>query len=185
MKNKKNIIILVIAIIIFCIALTVAIWGIYSKNTQNNKDNIVVEEVSKTKDIEDVEYTDFIFYKEDRSEVKLSDYKDKAAMILFWNSEVEDSIKMLERINEMYEKYSDKINFFMINTTEKVDDKIKSSVSMEIYYDLYKEGVLKYNVSELPSMIYISEDNKIMNAKSGLTTIDALEANLDILSNNF
>lgn len=179
--KKKNIIILIIAIITFCLALAFTIYVINSKKTYNE---IQVEEVSKTRDLEDVEYTDFVFYREDRSELKLSDYKDKPAMILFWNEDTEDAVEMLKRVNEMYEKYKDKINFFMINTTDKVSDEIKNSVSMEIYYDLYKEGVLKYNVSEFPSMIYIAEDNSIMNAKTGLTTRDALEANLDILSNN-
>ncbi len=181
--NKKNVIILIIGIIIFCLALVFLIFSINSKK-ENSQNNIEVEEVSKTKDLEDVDYTDFVFYREDRSEVRLSNYKDKPAMILFWNEDTEDSVEMLKRVNEMYEKYKDKINFFMINTTEKVSDEIKNSISMEIYYDLYKEGVLKYNISEFPSMIYIAEDNSIMNAKAGLTTRDALEANLDILSNN-
>ena len=181
--NKKNVIILIIGIIIFCLALVFLIFSINSKK-ENSQNNIEVEEVSKTKDLEDVDYTDFVFYREDRSEVRLSNYKDKPAMILFWNEDTEDSVEMLKRVNEMYEKYKDKINFFMINTTAKVSDEIKNSISMEIYYDLYKEGVLKYNISEFPSMIYIAEDNSIMNAKAGLTTRDALEANLDILSNN-
>ncbi len=182
--KKKNIIILIVAIIIFCLALFFSIYVINSKK-DNNQNNMDVEEVSKTRDLEDVDYADFVFYREDRSEVKLSDYKDKPVMILFWNEDTEDAVEMLKRVNEMYENYKDKINFFMINTTEKVSDEIKNTVSMEIYYDLYKEGVLKYNVSEVPAMIYIAEDNSIMNAKSGLTTRDALEANLDILSNNF
>ena len=157
--NKKNVIILIIGIIIFCLALVFFIFSINSKK-ENSQNNIEVEEVSKTKDLEDVDYTDFVFYREDRSEVRLSNYKDKPAMILFWNEDTEDISR------------------------EKVSDEIKNSISMEIYYDLYKEGVLKYNISEFPSMIYIAEDNSIMNAKAGLTTRDALEANLDILSNN-
>ena len=32
---------------------------------------------------------------------------------------------------------------------------------------------------------YINESNEVFNAKEGFTTTDALEANLDILSNNF
>lgn len=186
MNEKKKKIILIMVIILCFIVLGVGIWIVISKvqDEKNISDNITFEE-SKTKDIENVEYTDFVFYKEDRSEVKLSDYKDKAVMILFWNSKEEDSIEMLKRVNGMKEEYLDKINFLMICTDEKVDEEIKKLAGMEIYYDFYKEGVIKYNVTETPSMIYIAEDNSVMNAKSGLTTIDALEANLDILSNNF
>ena len=185
MKNKKNIIILVVAFTIFCICLGICIWSFNLKKEQENIQEFDINEVSKTKDIEDAEYTDFIFYKEDRTEMKLSDYKDKAVMILFFNPKEEDSIEMIKRVNSMYEKYLENINFFMINTSESLEEEIKNSISMEIYYDLYKEGVLKYNVLETPAMIYISEENEVMNAKSGLTTFDALEANLDILSNNF
>ena len=84
----------------------------------------------------------------------------------------------------MYEEYKDKINFIMINTAEEVDEEIKNEVSMEIFYDFYKEAQRKYNVTEVPTLIYITEDNEIFNAKVGFTTTDALEANLDIISNN-
>lgn len=186
--NKKNIIILTSAIIIFIIAIIFFIWTF--KNTQNKSkvndiNTIQTEEVSKTKDLEDVSYLDFTFYKEDRSEVKLSEFKDSAVMILFWNSDNEDSVEVLKKVNSMYEEYSNAIKFLMINTSDKIDENLKNEVSLEIYYDLYKEGALKYNVTELPSMIYISKDNKVFNAKSGFTTTDALEANLDILSENF
>ena len=70
----------------------------------------------------------------------------------------------------------------MINTAQEVDEKIKEEVSFEIFYDFYKEGVMKYKISEVPSMLYITEENEIINAKSGLTTTDALEANLEIIS---
>ena len=77
--KKKTIIILVVAIIIFCIAVGFFVW------TLNNNEEIepenTVEEVSKTKDIEDAEYTDFTFYREDGTEVKLSDYKDRKSVV--------------------------------------------------------------------------------------------------------
>ena len=49
---------------------------------------------------------------------------------------------------------------------------------------IYKEAIRKYDIKEYPSIIYINSDNDVFNAKSGFTTTDALEANLDILSNN-
>lgn len=84
----------------------------------------------------------------------------------------------------MYEKYKENINFLMINTAEEVDEEIKNQVSMEIFYDFYKEGQIKYNVTEVPTLIYLTSDNEIFNAKVGFTTTDALEANLDLISNN-
>ena len=189
MKEKKNIIILIVTAVIFCIALVFFIWTLNQDN--RNEDNIVdnnfvdTEEVSRTKDLDAEDYIDFTFYKEDGTEVKLSDFKDKATMVLFWNSDIEDSVTVLKKVNDVYEKYSSNINFLMINTSQDIDEKIKEEVSIEIYYDFYKEGSTKYRIEELPSMLYIGEDNEIFNAKSGLTSSDALEANLDIISNNF
>lgn len=183
MREKKNIIILIIAIVIFIIALVFCIYTFKNNISKNEKEEIL-EEVSKTKDIEDSEYKEITIYREDGSEVKLSDFKDKPVMLLFWNRDNEDSMTVLKKVNELYERYNSKITFLMINTSQDVDEKIKDEVSIDIYYDFYKEAVRNYNIIELPSMIYITEDNQVFNAKAGLTTTDALEANLDILSNN-
>ena len=72
----------------------------------------------------------------------------------------------------------------MINTAEEVDEKLASEYTIEIYYDFYKGAARTYNITETPSMIYINKENEVFNAKSGFTTTDALEANLDILSEN-
>ncbi len=180
--KKKTIIILVVAIIIFCIAVGFFVWTLNNNEEIEPENTVEVDEISKTKDIENAEYTDFTFYKEDGTEVKLSDYKDKSTMILFWNSENEDSVEVLKKVSGMYEQYKSNVNFIMINTAQEVDEKIKEEVSFEIFYDFYKEGVMKYKISEVPSMLYITEENEIINAKSGLTTTDALEANLEIIS---
>lgn len=180
--SKKNILILLSAIIIVIIAVIFFVWSL--NLGKNIEEKVVLDEESKTRDLENVAYTDFVFYREDKSEVNFSDYKDKATMILFWNPSNEDSVADLKKVNDMYEEYKDKINFIMINTAEEVDEEIKNEVSMEIFYDFYKEAQRKYNVTEVPTLIYITEDNEIFNAKVGFTTTDALEANLDIISNN-
>lgn len=181
--NKNSIIILVVSIIVLVAGIIFFMWSL-NYNKPNEENIIVADEESKTRDLENSNYEDFIFYREDNSEVKFADYKDKATMILFWNSNNADSVEDLKKVDSMYEKYKDSINFFMINTAEEVDEEIKNQVSIEIFYDFYKEGQLKYNVTEVPTLIYITSDNEVFNAKVGFTTTDALEANLDIISNN-
>lgn len=184
--SKKSIITLVIAIILVIVALIFFVWSLnYSKIDEPGQEkDIILDEESKTRDLENLNYTDFVFYRDDRSEVNFADYKDKATMILFWNSENADSVEDLKKVDSMYEKYKENINFLMISTSEEVNEKIKEQVSIEIFYDFYKEGQRKYNVTEVPTLIYITKDNEIFNAKVGFTTTDALEANLDIISNN-
>lgn len=182
---KKNTLIILISIIIFVVALA---FFIYSSNVNENlteEQNIVIEEeISKTKDIDDVKYKDFIIYRSDNSEVKLSDYVDTPVMLLFFSEENDDSMKVLKKVEEMYKNYEGKIQFLMINTAEEVNENLKNEYTIEIYYDFYKEAARNYNITELPSMIYINELNEVFNAKAGFTTTDALEANLDILAND-
>lgn len=187
---KKNILILVSSILLLVIAIVFYMYvnsmQIESEENENEVENQVVieEEVSKTKDLEDVSYTDFSVYTSDNKEVKLSEYKDKAVMLLFFNPNNSESMEVLDKVESLYSDYEDKIKFFMINTAEKVGTSLEKEYTIEIYYDTYNEATQNYNITEVPSMVYINEQNEVFNAKSGFTTTDALEANLDILSDN-
>lgn len=183
MKDKKSIIFLIIAIILFIGALVFCL-NIFVFNKDIKEDIVIANEVSGTKDIENIQYNDTVFYKADGTEVKLSDYKDSAIVLLFFNKENQDSIDDLKKVEQLYKNYEEKIKFFMINTSQEVDKDLQKEYSLEIYYDFYKGTAKTYNVTELPSIIYIAENNEVFNAKSGFTTTDALEANLDLLSNN-
>lgn len=186
---KKNILIISISVVILVLGIS---FFAYTLNIKNNEtkdikeetENVTTEEISKTEDIVNIKYSDSTLYKADKSEVKISDYKNKPVMLLFFNKETEDSIEVLKKVEELYKNYEDKIQFFMVNTSQEVDENLSKEYTIEIYYDFYKETARNYNITEVPSMIYIDENNEVFNAKSGFTTTDALEANLDILSNN-
>ncbi len=184
--DKKKIFIIIgicVAICVIIILIGNLLYNIGNKNA-NNMANTVIDEESKTKDIKDVEYGEIVIYKEDGTEVKLSDSKGKPVMLLFWNEENEDSVAVLEKVESLYKNYNDVINFYMISTSQNVSKKIKEKLSIDIYYDVDGLAQEKYNVEELPSMIYINRKNEVFNAKSGFTSTDALEANLEILYDN-
>lgn len=184
--DKKKIFIIIgicVAICVIIILIGNLLYNIGNKNA-NNMTNTVIDEESKTKDIKDVEYGEIVIYKEDGTEVKLSDSKGKPVMLLFWNEENEDSVAVLEKVESLYKNYNDVINFYMISTSQNVSKKIKEKLSIDIYYDVDGLAQEKYNVEELPSMIYINRKNEVFNAKSGFTSTDALEANLEILYDN-
>lgn len=199
MKEKKNIILLIIAIIVFVVALIFFVWSTNQKDidninlntlntNENSEENLEPQreiESSNTQDVEEVSYQDISIYTEDETEVKLSEFSGKPVMLLFWNPENNDSINVLEKVNGKYNDYKDKIEFFMISTSNEIPEQIKNEISMKIYYDLNGEGQEKYNTSVIPTMIYIDGNNEIINAKSGVPSNDAIEANLDLISNNF
>lgn len=217
MKEKKNIILLIFAVLIFIGALIFLVWSFNAQsninidmdelnlngNVKNNTEtenktnsenidqevdivnNVDNQEISNTQDVEDVSYTDITVYNENNDEVSLSEYTDNSVVLLFWSPENEESIEVLKKINDKYEKYKEKIKFLMISTSKEVPENIKSEISMDIYYDVNNEYKQKYNVQTIPTMIYIYKDNSIMNAKSGMPSSDAIEANLDLLADNF
>ena len=185
--DKKKIFIISGVCILVCaliIGLGNLLYYIGSRNINKDAQNVEIEEESKTKDIENVEYEDIIIYKEDGTKVKLSESKDKPVMLLFWNEENADSIAVLEKVESLYKTYEDKIDFYMISTSKNVESKIKDNLSITIYYDIDGGAQEKYNIKEIPSMIYINNKNEVFNAKSGFTTTDSLEANLEILYDN-
>lgn len=182
---KKNILIILISVIIAILGIGFFLYTLTIPSDFNDEiPTEVKEEVSKTQDIENVNYNDATLYKKDKTELKISDYKNKPIMLLFFNKNSKDSIDVLDKVEELYKNYDGKIEFFMINTAEEVDEELASKYTLEIYYDFYKEAARNYNITEVPSMIYINEFNEVFNAKTGFTTTDALEANLDILSND-
>lgn len=187
---KKNIFIICISIILVVLG---GVFFLYTLKNNNMviepeeviKDVSVENEVSKTQDIENVKYSDVTLFKSDKTELKISDYNNKPMMLLFFNEEVEESTEVLKKVEELYPNYKETIQFFMINTAKEINKELEKSYTLEIYYDFYEEAAIKYNINKVPSMIYIDEFNSVFNAKEGFTTTDALEANLDILSNNF
>ncbi len=219
MKEKKNIVLLIFAIVFFIIALAFFMWSIFGEHninislddimdnttnldssTEQNKvetneisNNEVDEEpdnsgenkeVSNTQDVENISYKDITVYSENNTEVSLSEYTDKPVMLLFWSPENEDSVEVLKKVNEKHDKYTDKIEFLMISTSKDIPEELKNEISMNIYYDLNNEYQTKYEIETIPTMIYINKENAIMNAKSGIPSSDAIEANLDILADN-
>lgn len=228
MKGKKNIILLIFAVILFIIALAFFMWSFFGEHNTNIKFDGILEkekssnndiaqnkvekkngttneeqeengnedeenvvnnedgaEVSNTQDVENVSYTDITVFKEDNTETTLSEFSGKPVMLLFWNSENEDSINVLKKVNEIYKNYDGKIEFLMVSTSKEIPENLKNEISVNVYYDLNNEYQTKYNVEIVPTMVYIDKENKIMNAKSGVPSSDAIEANLDILADNF
>ena len=196
--DKKSIVLLIISGIILCIAIFFAIWSFNVDLSIAKNDNISNIEASTTNTVEQenkntqeesktqdftATYTDFLLEDSEGKEIKLSDYKDHPVVVLFWSSENQDSVTMLNKINEQYDTYKENINFIAIKTEEIEED--LDGIKVPIYVDNNKEVMKIYNVTDLPTILYITKENEVFNAKTGLTTDDALKANMDILSENY
>ncbi len=197
--DKKSIVLLIISSIVFVTALIFAIWSFsldlnvvedkYAQKLEKNLQNELLyneeskQEESKTKDFSAI-YTDFEAEDAKGKKIKLSDYKNVPVVVLFFSEKNDDSIEMLNKIDEQCDLYKETIKFIGISADEETNSNLKN-VKVPIYYD--KDGEIRksYKVTEFPTILYIDKYNEIFNAKTGLSTTDALKANLDILAENY
>ena len=197
MKNKKSLYFLFFAIFLFIIMLIFFVYVQFSLKSditddktiknESETENIIKEDVldeendvSKTRDFP-VDYVDFEVFDKSGNSIKLSDYKDLPVMIVFINNSSEESLEFVKNLNEVYDNYKNVINFILINTGE---DEIEDN-KITVYFDNNKEAIKGYNVTEIPVMICLNNKNEIFNSKVGCPSKDALEANLDILAENY
>ena len=192
--GRNNLIVFVGIFLIFILGVTFIVCSLKINELRNVRRNASVyteyptyipEDESKTTDLGINNYSEFTVYRDDKSEINLKDYEGYPMMILFFDDTDEESMEVLDKVESVYKKYEDKVAFLMINVDQIVNYELVEKYTIDILYDFYKEAVRKYNITEFPSMLYISEENKVINSKSGVPTLDALEANLELLSGDY
>ncbi len=190
--SRNTVIVLVSIFLVFVLGVTFIVCSVKMIQLRNQKSSVepiidyaVEEKPSNTSDIQITKYLNFTVYREDNTEVNLSEYENNPVMILFFNDKDSDSLEVLGEVDSLYETYKDTVKFLMVNTNREVNPELKDKYKLEIFYDFYKEAVRNYNITEFPAMIYITEENTILNAKVGIPSVDSIDANLEIISNNY
>ena len=207
--SKQNIFLLIFAILFFLGALAFLLSTFsdntnISNNTINNSNNLIFEtspltpddtttpedttNISDTSDstsenlpnLELESLIDFTYLNKENEEFTLSQYKDKPLAILFSDfAESKDlSEEYLSLLNQFYAKYSSKVQFLCIDKTSSAT----TDSNIKIYQN--KNGIENYSIETLPTLVFIDKDGKIIN-KTDSITLDSLEANLDLITENF
>lgn len=183
--TKSTKILLIVSIIFFIIAI-----GIFAffKLTSNQISNVnTVNQVSKESN-QPQEPEEFTFTDSDGNELKIDDSSELGKVIIFWNSDSENSLDTLELIDSYYETYKNYINFYIINTDEKHQDIItiveNCNFTFPVYYDNKNKASEFYSIDKLPTLIFIDKQDEIHTVNDGIDE-DTLTANLDILAENY
>ncbi len=134
-------------------------------------------------------------YDENNNEVTLDQYADKPMVLLFFNTKelkASDAILLLE---ENYEKYKSQINFVnialidgVVETKENIANYITdNSITMPVLYDSEYTAKEEYKVEKIPTFVFVNKNQEIINTidEEENITQDVIEANLDILSENY
>lgn len=186
--SKNTIIILISAFLVFVLGITFFVYSnklinLRSKNEDSLAPQTEITDESVLGKNTFNKFLNFTIFKEDRTEIDLSEYENYPLVILFFDDKDTSSLENLKEVNSIYKRYADKIKFLVIDTNSEVNEELKDDYTIEIFYDFNQEGIKNYNVTEFPYILYI-KDNNIVNTKTGVTTKDALEANLDLLSDD-
>ena len=151
-------------------------------------------EANKNKDEINKEYTDFVVETDNEEEtLSLSNYEGKPMVIMFWRSDVSEAIETLNTLNSAYEEYSENFNFVCIDvcveepaTKQEIRDYLNANdLKVDMYYDTNNAAIEAYNISFVPSVIFMDKNRNVINTKEGTLSYDSLEANLDLLTGNF
>lgn len=194
MKNRK----FIISTIAGATLIILLIIGIViNKNVEKeNTENIINNEKQATTenlDLTGEKYIPSKIYDEQNNEIKLSEYSDKPMAVLFFNTTELATTNVIEILQKHYDTYKDKINFVNIcvidgvtETKEDVKEFINSkSITMPILYDTDYLAKNEYNIDVIPTIVFINKNNEIINTISGEKNEDVIQANLDILSENY
>lgn len=204
--NKKNIFLLIFAILFFIVALAFLLSTFSNNNTTNNNStNNLINETSPilsddttfledttnvsdtsdstSEDLPDMEYDsliDFTYSNKENKEFNISRYNDKPLAILFsdFSENFDISVDYLSLMNSYYEDYKSNVQFLCIDKSKFAD----TDSNIEIYKDI--DGIEKYSIDTLPTLIFIDKEGEIINQTTSLT-LDSLKANLDLITGNF
>ena len=208
--NKKNIFLLIFALLFFIIALAFLLSTFSDINTDNNNiisnnlsnlpqetspelsnDTSSLEDTTNISDTSDstsenlpnLEYDsliDFTYYNKENEEISLSRYKDKPLAILFsdFAEEFDVSVDYLSLMDSYYDDYKSNVQFLCIDKSKFAN----TDSNIEILKD--KDGIEKYSIETLPTLVFINKEGEIMNQTTSLT-LDSLKANLDLITGNF
>lgn len=174
-----------------------------AENVDNNIENKVLNtslaDVSNIINEEDLElsgdkYNSFDVQDKDGNTVKLGLEENKPMVLLFWNNIEEVSVDALKLLQGYVEKYGEKVTFSSVAVIENSDEEkqdvekviSENEITIPIVYDTEDGAASKANnISKIPSIVMINKKGEIINTVSDDINEDVIEANLDILVENF
>lgn len=183
--NKKTIITLVVAIVLFIVALAVFI---YSKHVTSNKSNnedtntIVDSTVINSKVVKGAYFFDI-----DGNKLNLDDFEDKPQIILLWKSDNAKSYEIINLFQKYYSDYKEQINFLAINVNEAnidldlVENVKAANFSIPIYFDTDFTLAGEFDYETTPYIVFIDKDGTIGKEFSEQIDDDTFQANLELM----
>ncbi len=119
------------------------------------------------------------FFDGDGNSVMLSEFFDKPTVLNFWATWCGPCKSEMPGFENLYNKYSDRVNFVMLNvsdTKETVADFLKENgYSFPIYFDQTQIASYTYGASSIPLTFVINKGGEVYGYQIGVLPEEALE----------
>lgn len=166
-----------------------------SKNPDDSSDyddSTVSTDISESEkdNVQDyVDAPDFILLDQYGNSHSLSDYNDKIIFLNFWATWCPPCRMEMPGLQNLYEKYGDKIDFVMINAGETKETIQDFLVENEIYsfpigYDVEDSYAMKFGIMGIPTTYLVGTDKIIKNYIIGARSEEQFEEYIKNLINN-
>lgn len=207
---KKKIIIIVLIITLFAVAVGVNFIAMKQKQ-QNAPMNISQNDIPKENLQSQEENNEEINAKMDALELSGNQYKpetvvdkegnsltanleeNKPMITLYWNTKEEASKEALKFMQEKYSAYKDRVTFTAIATLDNMEEEkplvesfiTENNIEIPIVYSTSDSSNTVNEIANIPTILVINKDGQVINTLINNITVDVIEANLDIITENF
>lgn len=132
---------------------------------------------------------DFTVYDGEGNEVSLSDFAGQPVVLNFWASWCSYCKLEMPDFDAAYGEYGDDVVFMMVNVTDgrretREDGQSyvdKQDFSFPVYFDTELDATYAYNVSGLPTSVFISPDGTVADTVTGALSKDELVMRIEAL----
>ena len=132
---------------------------------------------------------EILVYDGEGNEVLFSEVREKCAVLNFWATWCGPCKGELPFFEEMYKKYGEDVQFFMIDLTDGSRDTVESvkafieenGYTFPVYYDSEGIAAYVYGISSIPVTVFVNADGEFVRGYVGALDEEVLEQELTAL----
>lgn len=189
-----------IGTIIFVVVLAALLTGAYLLYTNLNAAPGVSETPAETGSVpasdnaetDKTPAADFTVYDADGNEVSLSDFKGKPVVVNFWASWCSYCKSEMPEFDAAYAQYGDDVVFMMIDVTDGQRETQASGATyvagkgyaIPVYYDTGMDATYAYNITGLPTSLFVDADGNLVSTAIGAITADELAQRIGTITSD-